>query len=134
MFITENQNIGDSVLFLLSSRAALANIVEFSATENASDLVSFIHNEASDYEVMHLLVHGSLPEEKYNDVAEMFLFSQFKESMLMNHAFVTEMVGEDVFENILYEVDSLYMATSTARPVIETKLVLDFLSSLLEGV
>ena len=119
MFITENQNVGDSVLFLLSSRVALANIVEASKTENAAELVSFIHNEASDYEIMHLLMNGSLPEEKYNDVAEMLLFSEFKESMMMNHEFVTEMVGEDIFENILHEVDSLYMAYSTAKPLIE---------------
>jgi len=119
MFITENQNVGDSVLFLLSSRAALANIVEVSGTENASQLVSFIYNEASDYEIMHLLLNGSLPNEKYNDVAEMLLFSEFKESVMMNKDFVTEMVGEDIFENILYEVDSLYMQYSTAKPIIE---------------
>jgi len=119
MFITENQNVGDSVLFLLSSREALANIVEHSKTENADSLVKFIYNEASDYEIMHLLLNGSLPEEKYNDVAEMILFSDFKQSMLINKDFVTEMVGEDIFDNILNEVDCLYMAGSTARPVLE---------------
>ena len=119
MFITENQNVGDSVLFLLSSREALANIVEHSKTENADSLVKFIYNEASDYEIMHLLLNGSLPEEKYNDVAEMILFSEFKQSMLINKDFVTEIVGEDIFDNILNEVDCLYMAGSTARPVLE---------------
>ncbi len=119
MFITENQNIGDSVLFLLSSRAALANIVEASGPENSKGLISFIHNEASDYEVMHLLLKGSLPTEKYNTVAEMILFSEFKESMLLNHDFVTEMVGQAIFDNVLNEVDSLYMQGSTARPVLE---------------
>ena len=119
MFITENQNLGDSVLFLLSGRAALANIVEVSATENAPELINFIHNEASDYEVMHLLLNGSLPEEKYNDVAEMMLFSDLKESMLMNKDFVEEMVGEEIFHNVLNEVDSLYMTMSTATPILE---------------
>jgi len=119
MFITENQNIGDSVLFLLSSRAALANIIEASGTKNSSDLISFIHNEASDYEIMNLLVNGSLPDEKYNDVAEMLLFSEFKESVMMNKDFVIEMVGEDTFYNVLHEVDSLYMGISTASPIIE---------------
>ena len=122
MFITENQNVGDSVLFLLSSRAALANIVEASGTENAPQLVSFINNEASDYEIMNLLLNGSLPDEKYNDVAEMLLFSNLKESVMMNKDFVTEMVGEDIFENILYEVDSLYMQYSTARPILEFQM------------
>ena len=119
MFITENQNVGDSVLFLLSSREALANIVEQTGSENADELISFIYNEASDYEIMHLLINGSLPEDRYDAVAEMLLFSDLKESMLMNKDFVEEMVGEELFYNILNEVDSLYMEYSTAAPVLE---------------
>jgi len=119
MFITENQNVGDSVLFLLSSRTALANIVEASKIKNSKELISFIYNEASDYEIMHLLLKGSLPKKKYNAMAEMLLFSEFKQSMLMNKDFVTEMIGKDIFDNVLNEVDSLYMTTSTTRPVLE---------------
>jgi len=119
MFITENQNVGDSILFLLAARTALSNIVESSKNKNSNSLISFIQNEASDYQVMHLLLHGTLPKEKYNPVAETILFSDFKESMMMNKDFVTEMVGEYVFNNVLHEVDSLYMVTSTVRPVLE---------------
>jgi len=119
MFITENQNIGDSVLFLMAARASLSNIIEEGNTENAVELMSFIHNEASDYQVMNLLLLGKLPEEKYDPVAETMLFSAFKESMLMNKGFVTEMVGEEIFDNVLNEVDSLYMELSTQAPVLE---------------
>jgi hypothetical protein len=119
MFITENQNFGDSVLFLMAARTSLSNIIDEHNTENAPELISFIQNEASDYQVMNLLLCGKLPEEKYNLVEEAMLFSHLKESMLMNKDFVTEMVGEEIFDNVLNEVDSLYMATSTTRPVLE---------------
>jgi len=119
MFITEKQNFGDSVLFLLAARTALVNIIEQSDNENKKSLMSFIRNEASDYQAMNLLLYGTLPDEKYNDVAEMLLFSEFKESILMNRDFVTEMVGDDIFENVVNEVDSLYMTASTAAPILE---------------
>ena len=44
----------------------------------------------------------------------------------MNKDFVTEMVGEDIFDNVLNEVDSLYMVTSTAKPVLEFAAQTDF--------
>jgi len=119
MFITENQNIGDSVLFLLASREALANIVEATGSENSEELVKFIYTEASDYEVMHLLLNGTLPEEKYSDYGELELFSALKESMLMNKDFVVEITGEEIFDNIINEVDSVYPLLSTAAPVLE---------------
>jgi hypothetical protein len=115
---------------LLAARTALANIVEASKNDSKEDLISFIRNEASDYQVMHLLLQGTLPKEKYNPVAEATLFSYFKESMLMNKDFVTEMVGEDIFDNVLNEVDSLYMTTSTAKPVLEFAAQTDFDSAL----
>lgn len=125
MFITENQNVGDSVLFLLAARTALSNIVAESKNKSKKELISFIRNEASDYEVMHLLLKGTMPEAKYDDVAEMLLFSEFKESMMMNKDFVTEMIGEDIFNNVLNEVDSLYMGTSTAAHILEFESMTD---------
>lgn len=118
MYITENQSVGDSVLFLLAARTALSNIVESSKNKNA-DVINFIHNEASDYQIMNLLLHGTLPKEKYDVVGEAMLFSDLKESMLQNYNYVTEMVGEDIFFNVLHEVDSLYMETSTSAPILE---------------
>ena len=119
MFITENQSIGDSVLFLLAARETLSSIIEGEESVNKDDLIKFIQVEASDYQVMNLLLKGTLPEDKYNAVDEALLFSEFKESMLINKNFVTEITGEDIFYNVLNEVDSLYMVTSTQKPVLE---------------
>lgn len=120
MFITENQNVSDSIMFLLSARAALTGIIESKAPENQFELVDYINNEASDYEVMHLMLRGNLPKEKENIVGEMMLFSEFKEQILMNSSVVIEMVGEDIFSNILNEVDCLYGEASTKLPVLES--------------
>jgi hypothetical protein len=125
MYITENQNLGDSVLFLLAARTALSNIVQESSLKNKQDMVSFLNNEASDYQVMNLLLKGSLPEEKYNAFEEMMLYSEFKESMMINKDFVTEITGEDIFDNVLNEVDSLYMVTSTESPILEFEMQTD---------
>jgi len=119
MFVTENQNMTDSVLFLLSARTALANIVQESDMKEKDELTKFLFNEASDYEVMHLLITNEMPDEKYNEVAEQYLFSILKEQMLRNSKVVTEAIGEDVFNNVLNEVDSLFPELSTTTPVLE---------------
>jgi len=119
MFITENQNVADSVLFLLAARTALSNIVESSNNPNKDFLVDFLHEKATDYQIIHLLLKGELPKQKYDEMGEMLLFSDFKQSMMLNKGFVSELVGEDIFNNVLYEVDSLYMEVSTTAPILE---------------
>lgn len=107
MFITENQNVSDSVLYMLAARTALSNIIESSSVSDKDVLVDFIHNEASDYEIMGLLLNGKLPEEKYNVREEMNLFSNLKIEMMLNKDVYTEAVGENIFYSILNNVDSL---------------------------
>ena len=61
MFITERQNYNESALFLLAARSTLSEVVNASKSQNKKDLVEFIHNEASDFEIMSLLTLGVLP-------------------------------------------------------------------------
>ena len=107
MFITENQSVSDSVLYMLAARTALSNIIESSSVSDKDVLVKFLHNEASDYQIMNLLMRDKLPEEKYNVSEELKLFSELKIQMMMNKDIYTEAVGEDIFSNILNNVDSL---------------------------
>jgi len=119
MYITENQNIGESVLFLLSARNTLADMVFESGHENWETMAHFLVNEASDYEVMSLLVDGVLPDEKYNNGHEAYLFSSLKESMLMNAVFVSEAVGKQTFSDFMTKVDRVYPHLSTQGPMLE---------------
>jgi hypothetical protein len=81
--------------------------------------VNFIHNEASDYEIMSLLMTGKLPDEKYSMVGEMQLFSLLKEQMMRQSGLLTELVGEEIFNNVIQEVDSVFPLLSTAKPIVE---------------
>lgn len=119
MYITENQKVGESVLFLLCARNALKNTVIESKHENVDKMVDFLMNESSDYEIMSLLVTGKLPDEKYDIAAESYLFSIMKEQVLREHALVTEAVGNDIFDSFMHEVDQVFPAISTARPMLE---------------
>lgn len=119
MYITENQTIGDSVLFLLAARKSLAEIVGSSGSENAEALAEFLIDEASDHEIMSLLVEGKLPEEKYDHVSEIALFSYLKECVLMDAAMISEAMGSQAFADFMGKVDSVYPVLSTQSPVLE---------------
>jgi len=136
MYITENQSIGDSVLFLLSARRSLAEIVISADSENSDVLADFLVNEASDYEVMSLLVEGVLPKEKYNHGHEVLLFSRLKESILRDAASYIEVIGESSFSDFLTKVDSVFPKLSTQAPVLEFLALQNkeiAVASLLEG-
>jgi hypothetical protein len=119
MFITERQNYNESALFLLAARSTLSEVVNASKSQNKKDLVEFIHNEASDFEIMGLLVGGSLPPVKYDAVAEAILFSHLKEQVLRNFSKLTENVSEKTLNTFIHEVDSVYPRFSTQKPVLE---------------
>ena len=119
MYITENQSLGESVLFLLSARNTLAEMVVDSGHEDAEVMVEFLINEASDYEIVSLLVEGVIPDEKYNEIHEAMLFSVLKEQVLANSEMVSEMVGYKTFSDFMTKVDSVYPQVSTAAPMLE---------------
>ena len=119
MYITENQSLGESVLFLLSARNTLAEMVEDAGHESSEEMINFLINEASDYEIISLLVEGVIPEEKYNEDHEAWLFSSLKEQVLANHELVSEMVGSRTFSDFMTKVDSVYPVVSTAGPMLE---------------
>ena len=119
MYITENQSIGESVLFLLAARNTLADMVSESGHENSETMVDFLVNEASDYEIMSLLVDGVLPDEKYDNGHEAYLFSSLKESALMNAAVVSEAVGDGAFNDFMTKVDRVYPQLSTQGTMLE---------------
>lgn len=119
MYITENQNLGESVLFMLSARNSLAEMVEDSGHDSANVMINFLINEATDLEIMSLLVEGKISEEKYNEDYELALFSHLKEQVLANHETISEMVGAKTFSDFMTKVDSVYPKMSTVGPMLE---------------
>lgn len=133
MFITENQNIAESILFLLSARESLSCMVEASSVSHKETLKNFLMNEASDYEIMYMLIHEEMPAEKYNFVEEIKLFSDLKEQVLINFNVLNKYLGENI-STFINEVDTVYPSYSSATPILEFQLATKKDSVLNEGV
>jgi len=121
MFITENQSIAESILFLLSARESLCYMVEGSSVDHKDTLKNFLMNEASDYEIMHMLIHEEMPNEKYNFSDEVRLFSDLKEQVLINFSTIGKYLGEDAV-TFINKVDTVYPDFSSAAPILEFQL------------
>lgn len=121
MFITENQNVAESILFLLSAREALSYMVEESSVDHKEELKNFLMNEASDYEIMHMLMHEEMPNEKYDFANEVRLFSDLKEQVLMNFNTIGKYLGEGAV-TFINKVDTVYPEFSSAAPILEFQL------------
>ena len=121
MFITENQKLVESILFLLSARESLSYMVENSSIEHKDELKTFLMNEASDYEIMHILMREEMPDKKYNFVDEVRLFSDLKEQVLINLNTLYTYMGESI-NTFIDEVDLIYPKFSSAAPILEFQL------------
>ena len=119
MYITENQNYDNSALFLLAARSTLAEMIQASKSKSKADLVEYIYNDASDFEVMGLMMTGKLPPVKYSSLGEKLLFSNLKEQVLKNFGPLSQVIGESSLNSFLTEVDSVFPRMSTQKPVLE---------------
>lgn len=119
MFITEYQNYDSSTLFLLAARSTLAEMVQMSGSKAKTDLVEYIYNDASDFEIMGLLMTGKLPPVKHSVLGEKLLFSNLKEQVMKNFGSLTQVIGENILNSFIHEVDSVFPKLSTQKPVLE---------------
>lgn len=120
MFL-EKLNVSDSLLFLCAAREALCNIIETSTMSPAETerTRGFLMNEASDYEVMSLIMEGELPEEKYNDLDESYMFEELKERMFVDAEVVGQVMGEQTMVEFISSVSSVFPKYSSAKPIME---------------
>lgn len=93
-------NIKESVIFLNFAREALTSVIECAKSEHTEDLVNFVMNEASDYQVMHLLTYNCLPTSEGTIIDEENVFEDFRTAIMLN---------EDVVDETVYEGFSLEM-------------------------
>jgi len=116
-------NTSDSIMFLTAARQALSETILASNTADpdyVSELSDFVVNEASDYQVMALLMDQDLPEEQINFEEESKLFEQYKDAILENFPVFSEAFGEDTCHSILYEVGPVSQhGIDTAAPLLE---------------
>lgn len=119
MILTETVNVLESMRFLVTARHTLADICRSTKMENKEQAAHYFINEASDYEVMHALVLGEMPKEKYNQENEVMLFGILKQQLVESLDFI----HESFVTKFIAEVNSLYPAYSTAKPILEFQLM-----------
>jgi gas vesicle protein len=81
-------NINDSLLFLKIGRNTICEVYR------NKELNYFIQNEASDYQVMNVIVHGIIPIEKYNLPKEKQLWEQFQDLIYENNNNLYKLIVE----------------------------------------
>lgn len=118
---TDYCNISESLQFLVICREVLSGIIDQSSLDDADKEATkaFIYNEASDYQVISMIVRGDIPDEKYNLDEEVKVFSELKEQVLMNYEKIREFVDIESATDVLVEVNSVYPNYSSAKPILE---------------
>ena len=87
-------NIKKSLLFYKSLRLSLCN-------EN-KEMNKYLMEEASDYEILSLVLTGKKPDEKSNIFSEMYLFDQFKKQIRENYYSIQD--NFEMIDEILTDV------------------------------
>lgn len=107
MFITENYNLQDSLLFDMACRESLCLMIDGSSVENKKELKRYIKTEAPSYEVLSLIIDEKLPEKKFSIENERALFDRFKTMLLVNQPTLSKIVGESIIKEVISNVDTL---------------------------
>jgi hypothetical protein len=131
--------IVESLFLLKVARGYVAESIMSSDIEEKTELINYIQNEASDYEVMHLVTVGEMPEAKYDNVSEAVIWSIFKEAVILNAESLQEDILQEDIMTIVYEMGPVAdFGYSSAQPILEFAratgtLDRDFLNDLTEG-
>lgn len=115
-------NLNNSIQFLVSAREAISLIVKESTVDNKNALCNFIMNEASDYQVMHTLMRGELPKEKYDLYEEMNLFDEFNTMISENADTFSESFGFHAVNEMMNVGSVSQYGMDTAKPILESAI------------
>lgn len=114
--------ISDSILFITSVRQALKHSIGVSETADkkyVKNMQNFIMNEATDYQVMSLIVSGSLPKEKRNIKEETKLFNIYKNSIKEDYKSYVKLFGADITKSLVSEIGPVSpLGIDTAAPIL----------------
>jgi len=120
MFQVNEVNTSESILFLGCARVTLSEMIKASLVKEKKELSSFVLNEASDYQIMSLLVEGELPDKKSDIFEEERLFDDLKDLITNNYLELSELVNGDVLNTFVHEVGSIApKGMSSALPLLE---------------
>ena len=110
----------ESLFFLKTARNYVCESINNSDVDNAEELKNYIQNEASDFEIMHLVTLGEMPEEKYYAEAEDIIWDIFKRGVVSEFNNLKEIMNVNDINNIIFEMGPVSgLGYSSAAPILE---------------
>lgn len=112
--------IVDSIIFLSIARDTICEMVEMSGQEKTDELKYYIQNEASDYEIMSLLIFGEMDENKFDPEKEQLVWQEFRKEMVRNFSTLSEHIEEKSINDLIFELGPVsHLGYSSAKPILE---------------
>jgi len=112
----------ESLLFLKLARQSICESIDNSSIEEKVELKDYIQNEASDYEVIHLVTLGEMPENKFDDISEQIVWECFRKDMVKAYDYfsIEEGYDEEDIDRIIFEIGPISeYGLSSAQPIME---------------
>jgi hypothetical protein len=108
------------------SRSVLSDYIKESkkiTTQDRADLSYFLLNEATDYEIISLLVNNELPKKRYDFNEEVILFNQLKRLLFESYKILFKDIKKNKLKMLVDDLVpvSLY-GLSTQKPILEFQL------------
>jgi len=114
----------DSLLFLSYARNTICETIDDSKVQY------FIQNEATDFQIIELLVTGETTTYRVeNHEKEVELWKLFKEQLHSDKDNIIEMFDEALYDEMLYELGPVFMyGFSSQKPILEFHLEQELIS------
>ena len=119
--------ISKSLLFLTIARNTLCESVDKSNIPRKKIAKYWLTNEATDYEIMSLLMYETIPKNPNDIVAEHMIWENFKTLIYKNKRMLSEVIGPRLVREFLIEQGPVSRyGLSSAKPVVESYLKEDY--------
>ncbi len=112
----------ESLLFLKLARQSVCESIDESSIKEKTELKDYIQNEASDYEVIHLVTLGEMPEDKFDDISEQVVWECFRKDIVKAYDYfaIEEGFDEKDIDRIIFEMGPISeYGLSSAQPIME---------------
>ena len=121
--------IQDSLIFLNNIRENICESLDNMDDNEVENAKYFIMNEATDFQILHLITLGDLPENEYDINMEIVLWEYLKESVIKNYDELSESIDKDLLSDFIYDFGpTTPYGYSSADPILETHLESGMLS------
>lgn len=114
----------NSLLFLNMARREICESIDSSSVDQKEQLKLLVMNEASDYEVLHIMTVGEFPNEKFNPVIEDFLWEFIRKGFAKNFNTLSETIEPQYLDELIFEIGPIYpYGMSSSDPLIEHQYI-----------